>query len=322
MNERTRIGPIEVPDNPVPPGGVFRWLQREGATRLRYALWHGSVANGTATLRGSVVIVPGRTEFIEKYFEVISELIERGFAVAILDVRGQGLSSRALPDRRKGHVDDFEDYAGDLDAWMTQVVAPELPPPFTLLAHSMGGNIALRHLQRQGGVFDRAVLTSPMTGLRFDPLLPSIVEMMVRTGILFLGKHADLPAGARSDPLVERFEHNVVTRDRRRFHRTLSLLQSEPKLALGPPTLGWLDAAMKSVRYVMMPRNAQSISVPVLLVSAAHDRIVDIRSHAKLAALLPHCEWLTIDRSEHEILIETDDKRAQFWAAFDRFVGL
>lgn len=322
MNEQERIGPIEVPDNPVPPGGVFRWLQREGATRLRYALWHGSVANGTATLRGSVVIVPGRTEFIEKYFEVISELIERGFAVAILDVRGQGLSSRALPDRRKGHVDDFEDYTGDLEAWMTQVVAPELPLPFTLLAHSMGGNIALRYLQRHSGVFERAVLTSPMTGLRFDPLMPPIMDMMVRTGILFLGRHADLPAGNRSDPLAERFERNVVTRDRRRFDRTLSLLQSEPKLALGPPTLGWLDAAMKSVAYVMTPRHAQSISIPVLLVSAGHDGIVDIRSHAKLAALLPDCEWLTIDRSEHEILMETDDKRAQFWAAFDRFVGL
>lgn len=322
MSEPAEIGPIEVPDNPVPPGGVFRWLQREDATGLRYALWRGGVGDGAARLRGSVVIVPGRTEFIEKYFEVISELIERDFAVAILDIRGQGLSSRALPDRRKGHVDDFEDYDGDLDAWMTQVVVSELPPPFTLLAHSMGGNIALRYLQRHGEVFDRTVLTSPMTGLRLEPLLPSIAEMMVRTSTFFLGSHAYLPAGDRTDPLAERFERNVVTRDRRRFQRTLSLLQSEPKLALGSPTLGWLDAAMKSIRYMMTSQNTQSISTPILLLSAANDKIVDIRSHAKLAALLSHCERVTIDGSEHEMLMETDDKRAQFWAAFDRFVDL
>ena len=46
--------------------------------------------------RGTVCIFPGRTEWIEKYFETVRDLRNRGFAVALLDWRGQGLSDRAL----------------------------------------------------------------------------------------------------------------------------------------------------------------------------------------------------------------------------------
>ena len=48
--------------------------------------------------KGTVCVFPGRAEFIEKYFEVVRDLRARGFAVATIDWRGQGLSDRALPN--------------------------------------------------------------------------------------------------------------------------------------------------------------------------------------------------------------------------------
>ena len=54
--------------------------------------------------KGTLCVFPGRAEFIEKYFEVVRDARARGFAVAILDWRGQGLSERALANARKGHV--------------------------------------------------------------------------------------------------------------------------------------------------------------------------------------------------------------------------
>jgi lysophospholipase len=100
--------------------------------RLRYAVW-----TAAGTPRGSVVLIHGRGEFIEKYaMEVAGELRGRGFAVYAVDIRGQGLSTRMLPDHDKGHIDDFGTYVADLAALMDAVVAPEAPHPRRLLSHS------------------------------------------------------------------------------------------------------------------------------------------------------------------------------------------
>ena len=64
--------------------------------------------------RGTCVLLNGQTEFIEKYFEVIDELRGRGFAVATMDWRGQGDSTRATKDSRKSFVGDFSEYDQDL----------------------------------------------------------------------------------------------------------------------------------------------------------------------------------------------------------------
>src|SRR4051794_4241814 len=87
------------PANPAPPGGVVEWLAEASGVKIRTARWILPARDA----RGTVVLAQGRTEFIEKYHEVIRELIARKFSVVTFDWRGQGLSSRALEDKRKGH---------------------------------------------------------------------------------------------------------------------------------------------------------------------------------------------------------------------------
>ena len=110
-------------------------------------------------------IFPGRTEWIEKYFETVRDLRSRGFAVAILDWRGQGLSDRALSDPLKGYVGNFSEFDTDLETFMREVVLPDCPPPIFALAHSMGGAVALRTIARGHRWFDRTVLAAPMLGI-------------------------------------------------------------------------------------------------------------------------------------------------------------
>ncbi|MFX8715876.1 alpha/beta hydrolase, partial [Acinetobacter baumannii] len=80
-----------------------------------------------AEARGTVCVLQGRAEFIEKYYETVRDLLVRGFAVATLDWRGQGGSERHRNSRR-GHVNEFDEYGLDLAAFLNQVVLPSCPP--------------------------------------------------------------------------------------------------------------------------------------------------------------------------------------------------
>ena len=120
------------------------------------------VRRGGDASRGTVLICTGRSEFIEKYFDVVEELLGRGFAVVIFDWRGQGLSDRSLRNRQKGHVVHFRDYGRDLESVVAQILEPFSPKPWFCLAHSMGGAIALTYAADHPKLFDRLVLSAPM----------------------------------------------------------------------------------------------------------------------------------------------------------------
>src|SRR3984893_9548228 len=152
-------------ENPAPPGAVVSAIATRDKWKLRAARWSCGAA-----CAGTIAILPGRAEFIEKYFEVIGELLSRNFDVSILDWRGQGLSGRLAKNPRKGHIGDFRAFERDLDALVEQVLEPFCRPPWFALGHSMGGAIALAMAHAGRSPFARMVLTAPMVdiyGLRF-----------------------------------------------------------------------------------------------------------------------------------------------------------
>src|SRR5690606_3571116 len=128
---------LESPDNPVPPGGAAEWFHGADGARLRAALF-----TPKGTPRGTVVLSGGRTEVIEKYYETIGELLDRGFAVLTHDWRGQGLSHRLLPEPLKGHAEGFEDFVTDFDRLLAAFEG-RAPKPWLAVAHSMGGCLTL-----------------------------------------------------------------------------------------------------------------------------------------------------------------------------------
>src|SRR6202044_1244345 len=153
---------VSIPANPVPDNHVVGAIKTPDGVNLRYARWQPPAGR-----RGTVCIFQGRSEWIEKYVETVRDLRARGFAVATLDWRGQGLSDRMLSDRRKGYVRDFSDYDVDLETFMREVVLPDCPPPIFALAHSMGAAMAIRAVHRGQRWFDRVVLSAPMLGIAF-----------------------------------------------------------------------------------------------------------------------------------------------------------
>lgn len=291
-------------------------LRTRDGVRLRAASWPGSSAT-----KGTVLILQGRTEFIEKYFETIAELRARGYAVAAFDWRGQGLSDRALPDRHKGHVGGFAEYHLDIDCVLETFVMPDpaLPPPYTLLAHSMGAHIALRYLHDRPEPFARAVLCSPMAYINTAPL-PHFAARAIAAGGAALGLAVNYVPGGHGYRRTA-FRKNILTHDLVRHERNEDVVAANLELALGSPTFGWLDAAYRSMAMVNAPQFCAAVKAPAIMIHGAQEQISLPQQQARLASLLGNCEAVCITGARHEILQETDDLRAQFWAAFDRFMG-
>ncbi len=287
--------------------------------KLRAAVFAPDAA---VTRRGVCVLLNGRAEFIEKYFEVIDELRVRGLTVAALDWRGQGGSGRMVPDDPlKGHIDDFAEYDADLDALMGQVVTPMLAAaqcPIAL-AHSTGGHILLRYLNRHPERFAACAFSAPMLmfSTRGQPRWPVrlVTAVMVRAG-----RAREFVLGGGRDPLTMTFDDQLVTSDRARFRRSQDLMVQHPELRLAGPTWGWVAAALRSIVRFAGKGYAETITTPVLICGAGHDRICVTDDTRRFARRMPRATYLEIEDAEHEILMERDVFRQRWWSAFDAFM--
>ena len=263
----------------------------------------------------------GQTEFIEKYTEVIGELGARGFTVATFDWRGQGGSARALADPLKAHVRDFAEYDDDLRSFLEHIVAPLSPKPPIALAHSMGGHILLRTLHDRPGAFAAAAFSAPMLAISTRGYPAPLARLVTALYNLFGQGGAFAWGMAERDPFLVTFDTQLVTSDRARYQRTQEFLKLNPSIRLAGPTWGWLMAATSSMAREMSPGFAEAIKTPLLICGAGRDRIVRVEAERDFARRAPHCTYLELEDSEHEILMENDAIRARFWSAFDGFMA-
>lgn len=292
-------------------GGTVHWLDR-GAVRLRAASWPGAGS-------GTVLLLHGRTECIEKYIETVAMLRDRGFAVWTLDWRGQGRSSRLLPDALPNHVGSFEDHLADLEHLIASM--PGREAPFVVLGQSMGGHLALRLMARSPGLFERAVLVAPMVDFPRPGGMPLWVARALSVAVCAVPGIARRfgPGTARMPDRNRAFAGNALTSCPKRFAHDLALLD-QPGLIVGGATWGWLQAALRSIAVMRSAGFAPRVTTQVLLILAGADRVVDNVAARRLAARLPAARLLEIPGAQHELLREDDAVQQPLWAAFDAFV--
>jgi lysophospholipase len=331
MDAVTQLAPLlaDAPDPDAAPRAVpelvrqmyvaadrYDFVTSPDGAKLRYAFWRARAERP----RGTILLLNGRGEFIEKYaIEIVPELRARGFAIWTMDWRGQGLSARALPDSQKGHIDRFETYLTDLGAFIDFVAASDTPRPIVALTHSMGAHILLRHFAERGSEPIKAgVMVAPMTGLRSEAIIRVLLSLLPATATIdqryFYG-------GAPFRLVGREFIGNKVTNDQRRFRFAEAWYVTDPRLPIGGPTIGWLRQAVKSIRQLVEPAYLARIKPPMLILSAKQDLLVDSRTHAALATRLPNARVVDFEGARHEIMMETDKVRARFWTEFDRFTA-
>ncbi len=292
-----------------PAGGRAVWLRTRDEVRIRAGLWRGGD-------RGTVVLMPGRTEYIEKYARAAGDLVARGWSVVTVDWRGQGLADRALADPMVGHVQDFDQYQRDLDAVLALVRAEGMPAPLMLMAHSMGGCIGLRALHRDLG-FRAAVFSAPMWGILMAAWLKPVAQVLSALATPLGQAHRYAPGtGAKTYVAEAAFQGNVLTTDQPMWDWMRAQVVAHPELSLGGPSMGWLRAALtECAALAMKPAPA----VPAICALGTAEKVVDPAPvHLRMAGWADG-QLDLYPGLEHEIMMEGPADRARF---FDRAAAL
>ncbi len=291
-----------------PDGAAVHWVTAEDDVRIRVGLWGGGE-------RGTVLLFPGRTEYIEKYGVICGELVKLGFSVAIVDWRGQGLADRALEARLIGHVERFTDFQHDVRAMISLVEDEGLPAPLYLMAHSMGGCIGLRTLHERPEV-KSAIFTGPMWGIEATPfkrMMGWTVSTMSRSARF----DTMLTPGTALETyvLTAPYEDNMLTTDEAMFELMQTQLKTHPELALGGPSLAWLNEALRECR-ALAQRDSPDQPAEIFVGSA--ERIVDVARIHDRAERWSNAKLHVVETAEHEVLMEGPEIRAQVMDAADR----
>lgn len=286
-----------------PEGETCLWLTASDGLRLRVAFWR----KGT---RGTVLLFPGRTEYIEKYGPAARELAARGYAMATIDWRGQGLSARLAADPALGHVDRFADYQKDVAALVGLAQAEGLPEPFYLMAHSMGGQIGLRALMEELPV-KAAVFSAPMWGIRVHPALRPLAWVLGSLGgLLGQGKQYAPGTTPTSYVLEAPFADNVLTRDADMYGYMHHQITRHPDLALGGPSVQWVYEALRDCLALNLEPSPE---VPCLTLLGTLERVVDPARIRRRMAGWPGGVLDLVPGAEHEVMMETPSVRQGFY---------
>lgn len=305
----------------MPTDGTFHYLDRTGhctdqESRLRYAFWPATVEQP----RGTIILMPGRAEFIEKFYETIGGLRNRGFAVYGLDWRGQGGSDRFLENREHDYVPDYQCHVDDLQAIVTMIRETDPASPLITLANSMGNAVMFTWLHDyQPDDIAGAVSWVPMLGIRYKGVPPwlanTIPSLLCKLGLgkkLAIGEKGYIPGlwGWRSK----------LTHDLDRFEDADYFMQSKPEVVMGGVTNSWVVATQRILKKLHSPGFPEAIKTPTLIVQASDDHLVRTDSQSAFAKRLPNVGLVRIEGAYHELHKEKDEYRDLLWEATDHFL--
>jgi lysophospholipase len=287
-----------------PSGARALWATPSDGARVRVGFWPAPRA-----AKGTVFLLPGRSEYLEKYGRTAAELAERGYAMVSIDWRGQGLASRALPDPMTGHIGDFAEYQRDIEAMIDLAQAQSMPEPWHMLAHSMGGGIGLRTLMG-AHPFKAAAFSAPMWGILMAAWLRPIAMALTTAARWFSFEDRYIPGTkARTYVLEQGFAGNTLTTDASMWDYMHRQAEAHPEMTLGGPSLGWLKAALAECHDLSL---LPSPDLPVIAALGSAEKIVHLGPvHARMAAW-PKGKLTLYQGAEHEVLMERPATRLRF----------
>jgi lysophospholipase len=267
---------------------------------------------------GSVTISSGRIETLIKYKEVVFDLYNNGYSVFIHDHRGQGLSGRMTANPHQGYVEDFGDFVTDFKTFYEQIIEPHSQYKPHMLCHSMGGTIGTLYALTYPDDFAKIALSAPMFGVR--PALPDWLGTLLISGNFLLNNCFGSGPGyfmGQGDYQAESFNDNILTHSQSRYQIFIEEYEAQPEVKLGGITTQWLKAAVAAMDAVK--QQARQFPIPMLLMQAGADKVVDNLRQDQVAELVPNCQKLQITGASHELLMEVDEYRSRCCEAILQF---
>ena len=282
-------------------GERFSFLSADGATRLQAIRFLHPDAKGT------IVIVNGSTESWLKYGELFYDLYLQGYNITSYDHRGQGLSPHLVPSNHQiDQIDDFNLYAADLNKFVRNEMPSGGSQNIYLLAHSMGGAVAIDYLQRYPSPFRAVVLSAPMIRINTAPY-PEWLTRLVMQLLHVAGQGNHYAPGKHDRDPNEAFEANKITSSKARWHAINCIWDAYPEAVLGGPSNEWVKQALGQTYKIR--KQATAVRTPTLILQAGDDSFVINPSSAELQCMFSSPKTLFFEDSKHEILMEKDPIR-------------
>lgn len=271
-----------------------------------------------------LIILPGRSEPLEKYAEVVYDLnngsLKNEYKFFLMDHRGQGSSGRMIEkdplDYFKGHVDQFENYSKDVKIFFDSIVNNSGCTEKNLLAHSLGAGIAVDFIQKNPEYIDRAFLSSPMLKIQTEPYSYSIARTIVLASMAG-GLGNNFAIGQKPYTGVRNFEQNKFTSSKERYDMTMDIFETFPKTKLGGVTNRWLNEVMSGTW--RMRFKYSELKIPLRVAHAGIEKYSDKSEMIKLCEEAPYCNRIYLETSKHEVLMDRDINRNIIFSEMEKF---
>jgi lysophospholipase len=295
---------------PVGDNAVAYWAMTSDEKRIRLAVW------AKDAVRGTVLLFPGRTEYVEKYAASAVDLEQRGYCTIAVDWRGQGLADRLVDNPMVGHVDRFEDYQLDVAAIISAAKELDLPKPYYLIGHSMGGAIGLRALMENLPV-KAVAFSAPMWGIHLAPHMRPLAWALGNL-MPMLGHGDKNPPGTTLDSYVVSapFEDNMLTTDQPMFDMMTDQVAKYAALGLGGPSYTWLRESLSETKSLAAKA---APNTPAITFLGTGERIVRTNSIHERMRTWANGSLRMVEGAEHEVLMEKPAIRKE---AFDEIAEL
>jgi len=292
-----------------PDNGSAWWLDAADGQKLRAAYWPGGK-------KGTILLFPGRTEYIEKYGRAAHDLRRRGYGTLVIDWRGQGMASRMARDPMLGHVRRFADYQLDVKAMLNLAVRLNLPKPWYVIAHSMGGCIALRALHESLPV-NAVAFSAPMWGINMASYLRPVAWTISQAASWIRTDKIYAP-GTKRDSYIANvpFQGNMLTTEFEMYAYMKRHIQAEQKFGLGGPSLRWLNEALHETQRL---RRHPTPSTPAIALLGSDETVVDTRPIHTVMQNWSEGRLELMPDARHEIMMEKSTIRETF---FDKAADL
>lgn len=256
-----------------------------------------------SAVRKLMILVNGRAENMLKWTELAYDFYHQGYDVLLFDHRGQGYSQRIIP--QKGHLDEFRFYVDDMAKIIEKATALFSYSTQHLLAHSMGALISTYYLANCDHRINKAVLSSPFYGISLkhpirDELIIALMNILGQGERYVFGK---------GDYQQTHLEYNELTFCKTRMKWMNRINRKNPAIHLGGPTFRWVHLCLNAIK--RLPKVIPKIEIPILILQAEKEKIVDNKNLEKLTALFPNAQCKVVLNAKHEILFEQDKLRKE-----------
>ncbi len=271
--------------------------------QIRYTHIHNPKSNKT------LLLLPGLSEFSEKYIETAKFFYDHGFTVYSIDWAYQGKSTRYLKNPHKRHSDGYHADLQDLYFFVDTIIQEK--KYLYVLGHSMGAHIALRFLSEHHSYFKAAAFSAPMLGIygirKYERIAKWITWAFSRLGSAYIPGGKNWAEQSRLSNGYDKFSSCTI---RDQLHNAWSLHDS--KLQIGSPTMKWLYETILSINHLRKQSTLSQIETPCYIGTAGQDIIVDNTAIERAIQCIPNCTHRVFPSAKHEILMETNDIRDQF----------